>query len=95
MTLVPKTIYEDLTSIRVLSLTENPLTRLPTDLGQMPKIEELRMNVHFTLVSPPSIVLSNNKQLGFLRALKQAEKTGVMNLIDFDLNVLPREIASR
>lgn len=95
MTLVPKTIYEDLTAIRVLSLIENPLTRLPTDLGQMPNIVELRMNVHFTLVSPPTIVLSKKKQLRFLRELKKAEKTGGMELIDFDLNILPREISNR
>lgn len=94
-TLVPRTIYEDSTGLKILSLVENPIVRLPTELGRMPNLKELRMNVHFTLESPPTVVLAKKKQLQFLRQMNSAEQTGKLELIDFDLNVLPREISSR
>jgi hypothetical protein len=61
----------------------------------MPKIQELRMNAHYSLESPPTIVLVKGKQLRFLRHLKAAEKTAKMDMSDFELNVLPREIGGR
>jgi hypothetical protein len=38
LTLVPRTLYEDTTSLTVLSLIDNPIARLPTDLGQVSSI---------------------------------------------------------
>ncbi len=61
----------------------------------MPRIKELRMNAQFSLESPPTIVLVKNKQLRFLRNLKEAEKTSRLDMSDFDLNILPREIGNR
>ena len=53
------------------------------------------MNAHYSLESPPTIVLVKGKQLRFLRHLKAAEKTAKMDMSDFELNVLPREIGGR
>jgi hypothetical protein len=35
LTLVPRTLYEDTTSLTLLSLVDNPIVRLPTELGQV------------------------------------------------------------
>jgi len=44
---VPRTVYETLTCISRISLIDNPIVRLPTNLGEMPMMQRLDMNVNF------------------------------------------------
>jgi Leucine-rich repeat (LRR) protein len=64
---VPPTVYNDLSSLTYLSLVENPIVRLPTDLGAMPMLKEVNIRVHFALESPPNSVVAQKKHLRFLR----------------------------
>lgn len=92
---VPRTIYEDLTCVSRLSLIDNPIVRLPTNIGQMPMMRTLDMNVNFQLESPPTIVMSQGLQLKFLKVMRHSEKTGSMDLSQFALTELPHEIGKR
>ena len=63
---VPRTIYEDLTCISRLSLIDNPIARLPTNLGDMPMMRNLQMNVNFQLESPPAHILKSTLDSDFI-----------------------------
>ena len=92
---VPRTIYEDLTCISRLSLIDNPIVRLPTNIGEMPMMRNLEMNVNFQLESPPTIVMSQGLQLRFLKTMRHSEKTGSLDLSMFALTEVPHEIGKR
>ena len=92
---VPRTIYEDLTCISRLSLIDNPIARLPTNIGEMPMMRNLQMNVNFQLESPPAIVMFQGLQLRFLKVMRQSEKTGSLDLSNFALTEVPFEIGKR
>ena len=92
---VPRTIYEDLTCIARLSLMDNPIVRLPTNIGDMPMIRNLDMNVNFQLESPPTIVMSQGLQLRFLKSMRHSERTGSLDLSNFSLTEVPHEIGKR
>ena len=92
---VPRTIYDDLTCIARLSLVDNPIVRLPTNIGDMPMMQNLDMNVNFQLESPPTIVMSQGLQLKFLRVMRHSERTGHLDLSGFNLTELPHEVGKR
>ena len=92
---VPRTIFEDLTCVSHLSLIDNPIVRLPTNIGEMPMMRNLQMNVNFQLESPPTIVMFQGLQLRFLKVMRHAEKTGSLDLSSFALTEVPHEIGKR
>mmetsp|Transcript_21431 Transcript_21431/g.48531 ORF Transcript_21431/g.48531 Transcript_21431/m.48531 type:complete len:1759 (-) Transcript_21431:232-5508(-) len=92
---IPKTVYQDLTSLTHLSIIDNPIHRLPTALAQMKSLQEINMNSNFHLESPPPVVVVQGLHLRFLRSLLECEKCGVMDLSSFNMDEVPREVGRR
>lgn len=86
-------IVGKLNRLQVLSLENNELTYLPSELGQCTTLRELRVDAHM-LVSPPQDILGENIQyvLRYLRNFASAKLSGKLDLTGSLHREIPPEI---